>query len=129
MASGCDFANHDLRVGIPRAHKQSIEDLVHPDFPHVLEAEVGRPVSDHAPAIEQDDAYHDGVEHGLRGEHEAPLDPPKAVNANCLGGYTDNEDVRECQRVISNERILQCRDDGDCRVKRISEQKVADKIN
>ena len=79
-----------MRVGVPWAHEEAVEGLVDPDFPDVVEAEVRAPDADHAPAVEQDDAEHDGVEHGFGGEAEAFLGPPEGVDAQGLGGDADD---------------------------------------
>ena len=93
VAARGDLADHDLRVRVPGADEQAVEDLVQPDLPDVLEAEAGRPVADHAPAVEQQDGEHDGVEHGLGAQAEAALHPPETVDAEGLGGDADDQEV------------------------------------
>ena len=65
--SRCDLGDHGLRIAVPRTDKQSIESLVYPNLPLVMETEALRPDADHAPAVEKDDAYGDDHEHGLGG--------------------------------------------------------------
>lgn len=66
--------------------------MVDPYFPFVMEAEACGPDSDHAPAVEEDDADCDGVEHGFCAEVEMSLDIPEGVNADCLEGAMDVSD-------------------------------------
>lgn len=50
----------------------------------MVEAEARSPDADHAPAVEQDDADCDGVEHCFCAEVEVALDEPEGVYADCL---------------------------------------------
>lgn len=46
-----DLGDHNLRIRIPRADKKTVEGLVDPNFPQVVEAEVLRPDAYHAPSV------------------------------------------------------------------------------
>ena len=59
----------------------------------MVEAESLAPDADHPPAVEEEDADHDGVEHGFGGEGEALLDGPEEVDACELSGDADDEEV------------------------------------
>src|SRR5690242_3574273 len=65
-----NFRYHRLRIRVPLAHKETIKGLVNPELPFVMEAEFLGPNSNHAPAVEEDDANHDRVKHDLRAESE-----------------------------------------------------------
>lgn len=93
-----------------------------------MEAKRLGPDTNHAPAVEQDDGDGDGVEHGLCAEAVAALDPPEGVDADGLGGDALDEQVRQRERVVLHDGILQRADDGDGRVERVAEQKVADEV-
>jgi len=58
-----------------------------------VEAEFLCPYADHAPTVEEDNAYHDGIEHCFCGEVEVFLDGPEGENADELGGDADDEEV------------------------------------
>lgn len=93
FASRRYFRNHCLGVGIPRANKQSVENLVHPDFPSLVEPEGLRPDADHAPTVEKDNADGDDGEHGLGGESVVFLDSPEGEDADGLSGDAHDEEV------------------------------------
>lgn len=94
-------------------------------FPRVVEAEFLCPDTDHAPGVEQDDANGHCIEHGLRRKTEALLNLPEGKNANGLSSYANNEKVRKIQGVVRHDRILESADDGDGRIKRVTEQEVS----
>lgn len=79
-----DFGDHDLTVRVPGADEEPVIGLVEPHFPDAVESKALRPDTDHAPTVEEDDGYSDGVEHGFGAEAEALLDVPEAVDADSL---------------------------------------------
>ena len=82
-----------MRVRVPGADKEAVKGLVRPDLPNVVEAKGLGPVSDHAPAVEEDDRYGYRVEHCLRANSEVALRPPVDVDADCLGKDADDEQI------------------------------------
>jgi hypothetical protein len=58
-----------------------------------VEAEFLCPDANHAPTVEEDDAYHNGIKHCFCGEVKALLDCPKGEDADELGGDADDEEV------------------------------------
>jgi len=58
--------------------------MLYPEFPGVMETKLVGPDTDHAPAIEQDDAECNGVEHSLSPESITLLGPPECVDADRL---------------------------------------------
>ncbi|KAI4271501.1 MAG: hypothetical protein L6R38_006856 [Xanthoria sp. 2 TBL-2021] len=113
LAPRRDFGDHDLRVGIPGADEEAVEDLIEPDFPDVVEPEGLRPDANHALGVEDDDADHHGREHGFGAQGEFSLDLPEGVDAEGLGGDADEEEG--------------C-DDGYDYVEGIAEEEIADYI-
>lgn len=122
------LADHGLRVTVPRADEQAVEDLVQPDFPALVEPEGLRPDADHAPAVEEDNADGHGHEHGLGGEGEAFLDLPVGSNADGLRGDADDEEVCELQAVVGYDLVLQRADHSDSGVEAVAEEEVANEI-
>lgn len=59
----------------------------------MVEAEVVGPVADHTPAVEQDDADHDDVEHGLGADLVVLLKPPVRADAHALGHDAHDKEV------------------------------------
>lgn len=72
-------------------------------LPYIVETKLLRPNTDHAPAVEQDDANGHGVEHGLCREAEALLDLPESENAHGLSSYANNKEVRKIQSVVRHD--------------------------
>jgi hypothetical protein len=58
--------------------------MSYPEFPGVVEPKLVGPDTDHAPAIEQDDAECNGVKHRLGSESITLLNPPECVDADRL---------------------------------------------
>ena len=50
----------------------------------MVEAKAGGPDSDHAPAVKQDYADCDDVEHSFRGEVQVALNEPEGIDADGL---------------------------------------------
>lgn len=119
------IGTYRLRIAIPGANEQAVKDLIHPDFPLVVESEAVGPDPDHAPAIEQDDSHGYGVEHGLGGELEAFLDHPEGEDTHRLGENADDEEVCQFERVVRYDGVLEGGDDGDGGVEGVTEEKVA----
>ena len=93
-----------------------------------MEPKFIRPVSNHAPSIQQNDAYSDDIEHRL-GRYLIPfLDIPEGKDAQRLRRNTHNEQVCERQSVVGDDRILERGDDSDCRVQRVTEQEISNQI-
>lgn len=51
LATRGDLGNHNLAVRVPGTNKETVEGLVEPELPHMVEAEAGSPDANHAPAI------------------------------------------------------------------------------
>lgn len=51
FAAGRDFADHNLRVRVPRADEKAIESLIDPELPNVVEAECLSPDAYHTPTV------------------------------------------------------------------------------
>ena len=120
-ATRADFRNHGLRIRIPRADEDAVEDLVEPKLPLVVEAEFLGPDADHAPGVQDDDAERDGVEHGLRGELVTLLDRPEGPDAQGLGGDADEQEVGQLQSVEGDDFVLESADDSDRGVQGVAE--------
>jgi hypothetical protein len=72
-------------------------------FPHIMEAELLRPDTNHSPAIKQDDANGDGIEHSFGREAPAFLNLPKGEDAHSLGCYANDEQIRKIQSVVRHD--------------------------
>jgi len=90
-----------------------------------MKAEIGGPDPEHAPAVEQENAEHDGYEHGFGGEGVEALETPEEEDAEGLGGDADEEEVGEGEGVIGDEGVLEGADDGDGGVEGVAEEEVA----
>lgn len=80
--------------------------LVDPYFPLVVKSERLCPDSDHAPAIKQDDAYSDRIEHCLGGDLVAFLDGPKCEDSSSLGCYAHEQEIRQLECVVGYDFVL-----------------------
>lgn len=94
----------------------------------MVEAEALRPDADHAPGVEDDDGEGDGVEHGLGRQAEVLLDAPERVDPDCLGGDADEQEVRQRERVVGHDGVLQRRDDRHGRVEGVAEEEIPDEV-
>ena len=83
--------DHDLRVRVPRTHKEAIDGLIQPELPGIVVTEALRPDADHTPTVQHNYSDNNGIEHCLRAQLESLLYPPKAEDSNSLCCYPDQE--------------------------------------
>lgn len=86
-----------------------------------MEPEPLRPDTNHTPSIQQYDPHRHSIKHSLRRQSIALLNTPKRPDPHRLRRDADDEQVRQLQRVVRHDRVLQRADDGDGRVERVAE--------
>lgn len=74
--------------------------------------------------VQEYDCYQDGCEHGFCAEGESLLDPPETVDADCLRGNADEEEVCKGQSVVFDDCVLECGDYGYGCVEGVAEEEV-----
>jgi hypothetical protein len=114
-----------LTVAIPWTNHQAVPDLIQPELPFMVKPELLRPDADHTPAVEEDDAEHDYVEHDFGGELEVFLHEPEGEDADALCGDADDEEVSDGERAVGYDAVLERGDDGDGGVEGVGEDEEA----
>ena len=122
------WVTYRLRVTVPRTNKQPIESLVQPHLPTPMKPEAPRPNPNHAPPIQQNNSHGNDIKHRLRAQPKPLLDIPVRENPQRLRGNTDNQEIRQLQRIVSDDLVLQSGDDRDGGVEGVAEEEVADQV-
>lgn len=95
----------------------------------MMEAEALCPDTNHSPSIQDDNTKGDDIEHRFGRESISLLDPPEAVNSDCLSCDAYNQEISEGEGVVGDDTILKRCDDCDCGVERVSKKEVPNQVN
>ena len=99
--------------------------LVKPDFKDVMEAKRLSPDPNHSPAIQEQDANDNEVEHCFRSYFKSTLNPPEDPDSDGLSRNSNKQNISQREYIVFDNLILQRGDDCDGRVQGIAQKEVA----